>query len=162
MRRMTAYTVVGLALAAFVAAVALGGVATSSTVAACIPGPKLVRGAKVVAFCGPANATVKFGATRIRFQSGRCVRGVNSAWAINVGTVTVPPKKPRFKHFGITIGKLRGPGKYRKAAIGFQWRGRTYGVIGSVVTVKGRVTSGTFKGRLDRGARRAITGSFTC
>lgn len=162
MRRLTAYTVLGLALAAFVAAVASGGAATSSPMAACTPGLKTLRGAKVVAYCGPAKATVKIGGTRIRFSNGSCVRGVNRAWAINVGTATVPPKTPRFKHFGITIGKLRGPRRYRNAAIGFQWRGRTYGVTGSVVTVRGTVRSGTFSGRLDSGVRRVVTGSFTC
>lgn len=162
MRRLTSSAGVGLALAAVLAAVASGGGAASSGVSACRPGPKMVRGARVVVFCGPARATVKLGRTKLAFRHGSCVRGVNGAWAINVGTVTLPPRRPRFKHFGITIGRLRGPGKYKKAAIGFQWRGRTYGVTGSVVTIKGRVSSGTFTGRLDRGPRSAVRGSFSC
>ena len=162
MRRLTAHTVLGLAFAALVAAAALGGVAASSTTAACKPGTRTINGVKVVVFCGPAKATAKFGGTTVTFRNGACVRSVSKTWAINVGTATVAPKAPKFKYFGITIGKLRGDGTYRKASVGFQWKGKSYGVTGAVVTIKGKATRGTFKGRLDQGARRAVSGSFTC
>src|SRR5512143_2216531 len=120
MRRLTAYTVLGLALAVGIATMAPSGIASSSAAAACDPGSKKVNGVQVVVFCGPAKATLKFGGKTLAFQNGACVRTKSGTWAINVGTATPPPPKPKSKYFGVTIGKvgkLGGTNTYKKAAV---------------------------------------------
>lgn len=142
--------------------------ATAETADACKPGRRTINGVKVYVYCGPAKAAATWRGTKAAFTSGVCVRTTTGTWAINVGTVTLPPRTPKFKYFGITIGKLRRAGQYKNAAVGFQWRGKTYGVTG-VVTIKGKlvgktfnVTTGTFKGRFEHDATRTVTGSFSC
>jgi hypothetical protein len=142
--------------------------ATAQTAAACKPGLKTIKGVKVYVYCGRAKAAATWRGTRVAFTNGACVRATTGTWALNVGTATLPPKAPRYRYFGITIGKLRRAGQYKTAAVGFQWRGKTYGVTG-VVTIKGKlvgktftVTTGTFKGKFEHDPSRTVTGSFSC
>lgn len=136
--------------------------AASPAAAPCKPGPRKVNGVKVVVFCGPAKASLRYATTRLNFQSGACARAKSGAWAINIGTATVAPAKPKFKYFGITIGKLRGDRTYKNVSVGFQWRGTYYGLTGASVTLKGKASRGTFTGRLDKGAHPNVSGSFSC
>jgi hypothetical protein len=129
--------------------------------AACKPGLTKVGGAQLQVYCGPARATTTFGGRSVSFVNGSCARATK-AFAINVGRATIPPAKPKYSYFGITMGKLRGDRTYKNVAVGFQWRGKAYSVVSNAVTIKRNGTRGMFTGRLNGPGGVKVSGSFTC
>jgi hypothetical protein len=117
---------------------------------------------RVLVFCGPAKATVKFSGKSIEFRNGTCQLSKRGTFSVNVGRATLGRAKPKFTYFGISISKARRDGTYKGAAIGFQWRRKSYSVLGNTVKLRDRHTRGTFSGRLGRAGSARVTGSFSC
>src|SRR5213078_3028910 len=92
-------------LAAALAAAGAGAAATTHS-AACTAGVKTVGGATVRTFCGPAKAVVKVGGKTLHFKGGKC-ETLSGYYTVNLGSITLPPAKPKYLYFGLTTTKHR-------------------------------------------------------
>jgi hypothetical protein len=152
--------ILGVALLA--AAGLTSGAATGSRVAdTCKPGVKRIAGVRALVFCGPATAALRFSGKAIGFRNGRCTISTKRTFTVNVGTVTLAAARPKFAYFGITVSRARRDGVYKGAAVGFQWRGKSYSVLENSVRLSKNRTRGTFAGRIG-GSGARVSGSFTC
>jgi hypothetical protein len=131
----------------------------SSRQTACTAGVKTVAGVTYRTFCGPAHATLKAGGKAYAFRGGACTIS-GGYFTINIGTITLPPGKPKYTYFGITVFGKRD-GVYRNSAVSWQVRGQKNSLILSTVTVSGGRLRGTFAGKLLFGGGPA-SGSFGC
>ena len=109
-------------------------------------------------FCGPARATVHLGAKTLRFSGGSCDRG---AFTINIGTITLPPGKPKYRYFGITVFTNRD-GRFADQAVTWQLpTGERNSLFHATVVLAGGRSHGTFTGSTLIGHVKG-SGSFHC
>ena len=148
--------VVPVVLAAAAAAVLLG---RAGAAAGCTAGVRTVGGATVRTFCGPAKATAKIGGQTFRFSGGSCaVEG--GYFTVNIGSITLPPAKPKFAYFGMDV-KPPKAGTHPSQILSWQEPGKRYSLLPVTVTVKPGLKSGTFTGKV-LGGTGTGSGSFTC
>jgi hypothetical protein len=146
-------------LAAVIAAVGSSGGATASVRSAtCTAGTHSVGGATLNTYCGPAHATAKAGGKTFSFSGGQCAVS-QGFFAVNIGTFTLPPVKPRASYFGIDV-KPPKSGTHANQIVAWQSGGQGYSVAGATVIVNAGLTGGTFSGHLLTGG--SASGSFSC
>jgi len=128
--------------------------------ASCHAGIRTSGGATYRTFCGPARATVHLGGRTYRFTQGSCLRTRNM-FTINIGTITLPPRTPKYNYFGITIFTGRD-GTFREQSVAMQFAGGRRGALfHTTIRLSGRRQTGSFSGTvLATGARG--TGTFSC
>jgi hypothetical protein len=112
----------------------------------------------VRAFCGPARATVKAAGKTFTFANGTCTLS-GGYFNVNLGSITLPPAKPRFTYLGIDV-KPPHAGTYSNQIVSWQEPGRGYSVVGGTVTVNAGLKGGSFSGQLLTGG--AASGVFSC
>ena len=143
-----------VALAALVLAVAASAPAAGARTS-CSAGVKTVNGLTERTFCGPAKATVHFGAKTFSFKGGNCAKS-GPYYAVNVGTVVLGiTTKPKPNYFGLDIGK---PGT---DVLALDYGGKAYLVLGTTLKVTRSGSHGTFSGTGFGGSPK-VTGSFSC
>ena len=148
-----------IALAVLAAAAVLGRAGATTRSASCAAGVHTAAGATVRTFCGPAKATAKIGSQTFRFSGGSCtVEG--GYFNVNVGSITLPPAKPKFAYLGIDVKPPR-PGTHPNQVVAWQEPGKRYGLLPVSVTVKPGLKGGTFTGKVLGGAGTG-SGTFTC
>jgi hypothetical protein len=151
---------VRLALAAAVALAALALGAQASAREACTSGVKTSGGATYRTFCGSAHATLKFGGKTYQFLGGSC-DSTTSTFTINLGTITLPPGKPKYRYFGITVftGK---DGTYINQAVAWQFpNGAHNALFRATIKLTGGRKHGTFSGKSLTGGKSG-SGTFSC
>jgi len=136
-----------------------GGNAVAGThSAACTAGVHTVSGAKVRTFCGPARGTAKGGGKTFTFSGGRCAVS-QGFFTVNIGSITLPPAKPKFVYLGIDAQPPRA-GVHHNQIASWQVPGKGYSILGATVTLSANLKSGTFAGRLLSGG--TASGTFSC
>ena len=158
MVRLACFAVLGIAFVCISALVP----GEASSALGCRQGQSTIGGAKVFVFCGPATASVTFGGRTVTFKKGSCRTSRSGTFTMNTGTVTLRSARPKSSYFGVSIARARTDGAYRKAAIGFQWRGKSYSVVTNTVKLREDRSRGTFSGLLGRAGSPKVTGSFVC
>lgn len=148
------------------AAGAFGSAADAKSELGCKGGTRYVDGLPVQTFCGPARATVRVGASTLRFAGGRCERG-DKYLSVRIGTIGLADLKPRPDYFGLSVGTVplfggpaaRVDGTYR--ALGLVWvhDGTDGSLPRAAVTLQAGRSRGVFTGTI-RG--RTVRGSFAC
>jgi hypothetical protein len=157
----TRTTVVALLLAVSAAAL-VAPTASSASISACVPGATTIAGKKAVRFCGPAKASAKVGARTFAFSGGACqVSGVY--FTLNIGAIivhkTANSKPGPTPYFGVTVTPS-DPGVHLSQVLSWTSGGKAYSVLGSRITLKSGLKSGSFTGRSIDGKK--VTGTFTC
>ena len=148
-----------LAAVGLLAAAAVAGTAPAGTrSASCTAGVRTVGGAKVRTFCGPATATAKTAGRTFRFSGGQC-QVSQGFFTVNIGSITLPPPKPKFAYLGIDVKPARA-GAHQNQIVSWQVPGKSFSILGATVTVSAGLKGGTFSGRLIGGG--SATGSFSC
>jgi hypothetical protein len=148
-----------LFLAAFGACAFFASTATAGdTSAACTPGVRSSGGVTFRTFCGPAHATAKTGGKTFRFAGGNC-EVVGGFFTVNIGTVSLGARKPKYAYFGIDVQPPKA-GAHSNQIVTFSFAGKRYSVLRASVVVKSGLHSGTFSGTVLTGGR--ATGSFSC
>ena len=149
-----------LVLVAVLAALAFTTQATARE--ACTAGVKTVSGVTYRTFCGPAKATVTAGSTHLAFSGGECSKE-GGAFSVNIGTITLPPGKPKYVYFGITVFTTHaGTFKSPAPAVGWQLPGGKRGsLLFATVTIAPGMKRGSFTGKL-LGPNTPAHGTFTC
>jgi hypothetical protein len=150
-----------------ICALALGVGATTAVSAlsraACIPGPKMIRGVHVQVFCGPATATIRLGGRTIRIRQGQCGPNVSGYFSVRVGIFTFIPSRSKYTWFAAYVGGDRGR-TYRNQKVAFEYGGRHFPVWPNTVRLKAAPyaipSGGTFAGRTNTG--QSVSGSFKC
>ena len=146
-----------LVLAAGLAA-ALVWTTQASPRAACTPGARTAGGATYRTFCGPARATVHIRGKTLVFAGGSCQRGT---FTINIGTITLPPGKPKYRYFGTTVFGNRD-GVYKDQAVSWQLpNGQHESLFHATVVLKNGRSQGTFSGETLADHVKG-TGTFHC
>ena len=143
-----------------VAASALVWTTQASSHATCTPGVRSSGGVSYRTFCGPARATLHLGGKTYRYSGGECER-TGTSFAINLGTITLPPGSPKYRYFGIAVftGK---DGTYKEQAVALQFPGgKRTSLFHARIVVKGGRTQGTFAGKTLSGGI-AGSGTFHC
>jgi hypothetical protein len=149
---------VRLALVVAAAGVALAFGTQASARESCTPSVRTVSGVTYRTFCGPARAVVRLGGRTLVFRGGSCDRG---AFTINIGTITLPPGKPKYRYFGITVFTNRD-GVFEDQAVTWQLpNGRRNSLFHATVKLAGGRTRGTFTGSTLVGNVKG-SGSFHC
>jgi hypothetical protein len=143
-----------LVAAAVLSAGALAGLRS----AACTAGVHTVAGATVRSFCGPARGTAKAAGTTFSFSGGQCSLA-GGYFTVNIGSITLPPAKPKFSYLGIDV-KPPQAGTHPNQIVTWQAPGRGYSVNGATVTITAGMKGGSFTGQLLTGG--TASGSFTC
>jgi hypothetical protein len=138
--------------------------ATASTRAACVPGTKTLRGFPVHVFCGPATATVVVKGHPLVFKNGSCARYPNGAFGVDIGTAELDPTTTRYKFFELAVLATRD-GTYpsrKRGPAEVEWHvpGKRTILFPTVVRIAGKMTRGTFAGKLEDGT--PVSGSFRC
>lgn len=108
-------------------------------------------------FCGPAKATVHYGAKTWSFSQGQCST-TGGYFTVNIGTVVLGvTSKPKPEYFGLTV-----QGK-KPVAIAINHAGKGYALRldTAKVTVAPNKKKGTFSGTVFAGATK-VSGSFSC
>jgi hypothetical protein len=145
--------VVGAAVLTALALTAQAGARES-----CTPSVRTSGGVTYRTFCGPARATVHIGGRTLVFAGGNCDR---SAFTINLGTITLPPGKPRYRYFGITVFTNRD-GVFKDQAVSWQLpNGQRNSLFHATVKLAGGRSHGTFAGSTLVGNVKG-SGSFHC
>ena len=150
-----------IALVAAVAGLAaLAAVGHASARQACTAGTQSSGGVTYRTFCGPAHATLKVGGKTLAFTTGSCQMS-SSIFSINIGTITLPPGKPKYDYFGITVMAKKG-GTYSNQSVTWQLpHGKAGSVVYATIKLAGNRKSGTFSGQV-LGTSGKGTGSFSC
>lgn len=144
-----------LAVLAAVVVAAAAFVPASSAHTSCTAGVKTVNGLTERTFCGPAKATVHYGAQTFSFKGGNCAKS-GPYYAVNIGTVVLGiTSKPKPDYFGLDIGK---PGT---DVLALDHGGKAYLVLGTTLKVVRSGNHGTFSGTAFGGSPK-VTGSFSC
>jgi hypothetical protein len=145
-----------LVVAAVLAALAFG--AQASARESCTAGPRTAGGVTYRTFCGRARAVVHLGARTYVFAGGSCDRG---AFTINIGTITLPPGKPKYRYFGITVFTNRD-GVFKDQGVTWQLpNGQRNSLFHATVVLAGGRSHGTFTGSTLVGNVKS-SGSFHC
>jgi hypothetical protein len=147
-------------------ALAVAGVATlafavqASARQSCTAGVRTAGGVNYRTFCGSARATLHFGGKTYRFVGGRC-DSTSSAFTINIGTITLPPGKPKYRYFGITVFTSHD-GTFTNQAIGWQFANGTHNsLFHATIKLTGGRKHGTFSGTTLADQKRGF-GTFSC
>ena len=149
-----------LVAAAAAAALALAAQAPAHT--NCTDGVKTVGGVTYRSFCGSAKATVVTKTGTLRFAGGECSKS-GGAFSVNIGTITLPPGKPKFQYFGVAVFNTRA-GTFSKPAPAVTWQlpgGKRGSLLYSTVTIAPGLKKGSFKGTLI-GTNSPVHGVFSC
>jgi hypothetical protein len=109
-------------------------------------------------FCGAARATVKAAGKTFLFTSGQCAVS-GGYFAVNIGSITLPPAKPKFTYLGIDV-RPAAAGAHTNQIVAWQVPGTSYSIAGATVRVNAGMKGGSFSGRLLTGG--TASGSFTC
>jgi hypothetical protein len=124
----------------------------------CTPSVRTRGGVTYRTFCGPARAVVHLGGRTYVFTGGSCDKG---AFTINIGTITLPPRRPRYRYFGITVFTNRD-GTFADQAVTWQLpNGRRNSLFHATVVLAGGRSRGTFSGSTLVGNVKG-SGSFHC
>lgn len=124
-------------------AAALVWTTQASSRPACTPGVRTAGGVTYRTFCGPARATLHIGGKTLVFTGGSCQR---ATFTINIGTITLPPGKPKYRYFGMTIFGNRD-GVYQDQAVSWQLPdGEHNSLFHATVVLKNGRSQGTFSG----------------
>ena len=149
-----------LLLAAVLAAAALAMTAQASARQSCTAGTHSSGGVTYRTFCGAAHATLKVGGKTYSFKGGSCELS-RTLMSINIGTITLPPGKPKYDYFGITLSAKKG-GSYANQAATWQLpHGKQGSLFQTTIKLAGNRRSGTFYGAPLTGGGKG-TGSFSC
>jgi hypothetical protein len=144
-------------------AAALAALALTAQAAArqsCTPGVRTAGGVTYRTFCGSAHATVHLGGKTYRFTGGSC-DSTPSAFTINIGTITLPPGKPKYRYFGITVF-TRKDGTFTNQAVSWQFpNGVHNSLFHATIRLAGGRKHGTFSGTTLADQRKG-TGTFSC
>jgi len=139
-------------------AAALVWTTQASSRPACTASVRTAGGVTYRTFCGPARATVHVGGKTLAFSGGSCQR---ATFTINIGTITLPPGKPRYRYFGMTIFGNRD-GVYQDQAVSWQLPdGEHNSLFHATVVLKDGRSEGTFTGSTLVGNVKG-SGSFHC
>ena len=145
-------------LAAVVAALAM--TAQAGARETCSAGVKTTSGVTYRTFCGGAKATLKFGGKTYLFTGGSCDTTAGT-FTINIGTITLPPGKPKYRYFGMTVFTARD-GTFMNQAVSWQFPGGLHNALFHVtVKLAGGRKHGTFRGTTLTDQKPG-TGTFTC
>jgi hypothetical protein len=159
---MRKLTTVGPLLVALAAAVLIVPAASSAAGPGCTPRKTTVGGKAALRYCGPAKATVTMGSTRFTFSGGSCAT-LGPYFTVNIGThllTSVAGTKPGPNpYFNITLTPPDA-GVHLKQPLSWTSGGKGYSVIGSTITLRKGLESGTFSGTAIGGKK--VTGAFTC
>jgi hypothetical protein len=150
---------VRLALAAAAALAALAWTTQASSRPACTAGVRTTGGVTDRTFCGPARATVHIGRATYVFSGGSCST-TGGAFAINIGTITLPPGKPKYRHFGSTVFTTHD-GTYENQAASWQLPTGAHNSLFHVQLTLGGLKRGTFAGTTLADHVKS-TGTFHC
>jgi hypothetical protein len=126
----------------------------------CTPGVHSSGGATYRTFCGGARATLHVGGKTYRFVGGSC-DSTPSAFTINLGTITLPPAKPKYRYFGITVF-TRKDGTFTNQAVGWTFPNGVHGTLLRVtIKLQGGRKRGTFSGTTLVDQKHG-SGTFSC
>jgi hypothetical protein len=144
-----------------VALAALAGATHASARQECSAGTRSSGGTTYRTFCGPAHATLEVGGKTLTFTGGSCqVSG--TIFSINIGTITLPPGKPKYDYFGITVMNATKGGLYKNQAVGWQLpHGKQGSLIRTTIALAKDRKTGTFSGSPLTGGGKGI-GHFSC
>ena len=148
-----------LALLAAIAA-ALAVTAQAGARETCTAGVRTAGGVTYRTFCGPAKATLRFGGKTYLFTGGSC-DSTTSTFTINLGTITLPPGKPKYRYFGITVftGK---DGTFTNQAVGWQFpNGKHNALFHAKIKLTGGRKHGIFSGTT-LADQKPGSGTFSC
>lgn len=141
-------------------AAALVWTAQASSRPACTAGVRTAGGVTYRSFCGPAHATLHFGGKTYRFTGGDCER-TGGSFAINLGTITLPPGKPKYRYFGIAVFTGHD-GTFQNQAVSWQLpTGDHNSLFHAKLVLAGGRTRGTFAGTT-LADRTPGSGTFHC
>ena len=147
-----------LVAAAALAALVLVG--QSPARPACTPGTQTSGGVNYRTFCGAAKATLHFGGKTYTFSGGSC-DNTSSAFTINIGTITLPPGKPKYRYFGITVFTAHD-GTFLNQAVAWQFpNGAHNSLFHAKIVLKGGRKKGTFSGTT-LADHKPGSGTFSC
>ncbi len=148
----------GLVVAAALAALTAGTQASARE--SCTAGVRTSGSATYRTFCGNAKATLHFGGKTYLFVGGSC-DSTASAFTINIGTITLPPGKPKYRYFGITVFTAHD-GTFTNQAIGWQFpNGAHNSLFHATIKLAGGRKHGTFSGTT-LADRKPGSGTFSC
>ena len=139
---------------------ALAAVAHASARPECTAGTHTSGGVTYRAFCGPAHATLHDGGKTYSFSGGSCMTS-GSTFAINIGTITLPPGKPTSDYFGITVVGAHA-GTVTNQAVAWQQPHTNPGSLyRTTITFASGLKKGTFSGQNILGGGNG-SGAFSC
>jgi hypothetical protein len=157
----------GLLAASLLAALAVAATAASARRTATCPHDGTLNGVSVLIECGPAKASVKFGATHLALKNGKCTKS-SANFGFAFGTIVAGPgiKRPP-DSFQLLAGGgsiTMHDGTYSSTVM-VSRLGKNY--IGDSVKLKlaRKESAGTFSGTVTSaiGTKKvAVSGSFTC
>jgi len=112
---------------------------------ACTAGVHTTGGVNYRTFCGPAHATLHFGGETYVFSGGSC-DSTSDTFTINIGTITLPTGKPKYRYFGITVFTKRD-GTFTNQGVSWQFPNGAHNSLFHVtIKLTGGRKQGTFKG----------------
>ena len=149
---------VGLVVAAALAA--LAAVTHASARQACAAGTRTSNGVTYRTFCGPAHATLHDGGKTYTFKGGNCMKS-GATFAINIGTITLPPGKPKYNYFGITVSGAHAGKQTNQAVAWSRSNGKQGSLYRTTVTFSSGLKKGTFAGQNILGGGNG-SGTFSC
>jgi hypothetical protein len=148
---------------AFVAAATLAALVLGTQASAresCTAGVQTAGGVTYRTFCGRAHATLHFGGKTYVFRGGSC-DSTSSAFTINLGTITLPPGKPKYRYFGITVFTTHD-GTFTNQGIAWQLpHGVRNALFHATIKLQGGRKRGTFSGTTLADHRKG-SGTFSC
>jgi hypothetical protein len=145
-------------VAAALAALALTAQAPARQ--SCTPGVHTTGGVTRRTFCGKAHATLHFGGKTYRFTGGSC-DSTPGAFTINIGTITLPPGKPKSRYFGITVFTTHD-GTFTNQGVAWQFpNGARNSLFHATIKLQGGRKRGTFSGTRMADQKRG-SGTFSC
>jgi hypothetical protein len=148
-----------LVAAAAVAALALAAQAPART--DCSAGVRTAKGVTYRTFCGPAKVFMTIHTVDYRFDNGGECSKSGGYFSVNIGTITLPPGKPKYAYFGIAVLGTHA-GTFKNQAVTWQLPGGVRGsLINTTVEIAPGMKKGTFTGTV-LGKNVVGNGSFTC
>src|SRR5262249_62348585 len=112
---------------------------------ACTAGVRTSSGVTYRTFCGPAKATVHVGGKTYMFSGGSCDT-TSPAFQIHIGTIPLPPGKPKYRYFGIAVF-TKHDGTFANQAISWQFPNGMHGSLyRAKIVLRGGRAKGTFSG----------------
>ena len=149
-----------LALPLVATVAALAWTAQAAPRANCTPGVRTAGGVTYRTFCGGAHATLHIRGKTYRFTGGSCDSD-SSTFTINIGTITLPPGKPKYRYFGITVFTSHD-GTYTNQGVAWQFpNGVRNALFHATIKLQGGRKRGTFSGTTLADRRKGY-GTFSC